>query len=351
LAWVTRLFHGQMTSLLPSIMPMMGLSKCGRCTIYRQQTSPETAVSSDEAPQEWFAFGRLMRKKYWERMWVVQELALAKDCLAVCDSASTTLWRLACVVWVTAHLLLEFNGDSDRIAGKRLILTRLSIMSTAFTIRFARNGPQSQGLGCLLRTCSFLVTSEPHYMVYALLGLVPAADTQNILPNYDTPVEDVFLASTEYVLAKSEPQSLELLQCAGIELERAILKLPSWVPDFSAFQPTNPPSLIELFHGGKVKRYDPSSLDAQLSFDSSTRSLSSKGRILAKVTEVLPQEPQAYYDAENGIMPNDIYHSQFSWLGTSFRHQEGGFAGPAEFKTRLSSLSEIYSQIYAECSF
>jgi hypothetical protein len=278
--------------------------------ILRKQASPK-----EVSPPEWFAFGRLMRRKYWERMWVVQELALANFCLVVCGSASMALWRLTCVVSATAHLLPDLTRDSDHVSGERMILTQPSIMSTALRIRAARNRSQPQGLGSLLRSCRFLLASEPHDMVYALLGLVPATDSQKIVPNYENPVEDVFVASTEYVLTKSEPRSLELLQCAGIGLERRLMKLPSWVPDFSGFQPTHPPNLIEFFYDRKENRYQPTSIDAHLTFDSSRRSLSLKGRIVAEVTEVLPQEPQGWYDAENGIMPKEIHHSQFAWLG------------------------------------
>jgi hypothetical protein len=53
------------------------------------------AVKSIERPfdqQEWAAFIALTQKSYWERLWILQEVTLARRCILLCGSYELDFW-------------------------------------------------------------------------------------------------------------------------------------------------------------------------------------------------------------------------------------------------------------------
>jgi len=68
-------------------------------------------------------------------------------------------------------------------------------------------------------------------MIYALLGLATDADDSIFDPDYRAPVTDIYVRSTTAILKQGH--SLNLLHETGAVYPKALLGLPTWVPDWS----------------------------------------------------------------------------------------------------------------------
>jgi hypothetical protein len=148
-------------------------------------------------------FGLLEGLNYWRRLWIVQELILAKDILIGLGGQFFSwkyLERLALRFSVIMSMLtLELrppdNIDAEDIAPEwvRLVRERKKHISSL----------REEGrLGSLILQFGRNACTEPRDMVIGLLGLV--ADDAAHLADYSMSIEDFFRAVCKYVFATSE---------------------------------------------------------------------------------------------------------------------------------------------------
>lgn len=77
----------------------------------------------------------------------------------------------------------------------------------------------------MCRSCS---ATDPRDKIHTLVGLVPNAETLP-KPDYDLDVKQVYHIYALFLL--SQEVGIDILHSAG--RSRAVLELPSWVPDWS----------------------------------------------------------------------------------------------------------------------
>ncbi|WYZ35468.1 hypothetical protein EsH8_X_000115 [Colletotrichum jinshuiense] len=167
----------------------------------------------------WAGIAQLLNRDYFRRLWVIQEIQLAKEVILCCGNSSVS-WDRFCNA-------VNFLYTSQHLSQSLIPRMRLRLVKRLAQMGF--NYPVSwsllnliDGRGCL----------DPRDLIYGLLGLLPASFSSSIKPRYDLPIGHTY---REVMLAHiKNAQRLELFEaCSLARREHEPGTLPSWVPDFS----------------------------------------------------------------------------------------------------------------------
>ena len=170
----------------------------------------------------WNALKTVFERPYFRRVWIVQEVALARDALICCGRWSTTWSDMV----VAAQLLVTGGVQGEEAFGVVQIIERLRQENLARS---------KERLVELLPVSRELKSTDPRDKIYGILGLTSDATETAFQPDYTLSVADVYKRVTKSII-KSRGL-LDIL--ANVAFPRAIESLPSWVPDFSTPAPCN----------------------------------------------------------------------------------------------------------------
>ena len=164
---------------------------------------------------QWNAVGRLFDRMWFKRLWVYQELQVAKRCRFIAGRYVLSLnqFRKAVEklmgVWVgQVALNLDFleKGQLERIGG--FIMERLP-----------------GELGVLFHSTRYALCLDPRDRVYALLSLLISPYQREIRPDYNLQAEEVYKDLMVCHIRNSEMITLFLLVSGRKTFQ------PSWIPD------------------------------------------------------------------------------------------------------------------------
>lgn len=194
---------------------------------------------------EFYAFMKLIRRAWWTRSWIVQEICLAREVILACGDATTSWDALSIAVLVTHE-----GGSGDMMA------TTLSNGYALSLIRSkAKRGHSGESLDLLeiLEEYRSLDATDPRDKVYAFLGLVPPTSTTHlqIKPDYQIDKIECFLQAALTCLRQRD--NLDLLSIERYPSSGLASSLPSWVPDWSFSDPKSvalPSQILETETSG-----------------------------------------------------------------------------------------------------
>jgi hypothetical protein len=230
----------------------------------------------------WKALFSMMDLVYWERVWTLQEMALACNTTFFTDSVKFELADLLLLLYWTKALRKQPLIDGGYIEGTRKVLNNilaehvlgdnLSAVEQIHRIRSQLSkGGNNLGLVCELTTR--LQSTDPRDKIFGLLGLFESS----ITPDYRKPVSQVYTEFCQTWIAMN--QSTDFLHHAGLNLNiaRETKPMPTWKPDWHAMFQTSrdwyekmerqPVSLFKtestnpIFRAGKNIPFDSLSLD------------------------------------------------------------------------------------------
>jgi hypothetical protein len=175
------------------------------------------------------ALKELFARGYWGRIWVVQEITVAKDVLVICGTHTVSL-----------KILIEAQKVMSSEQGQRALA--LQPLEDNIWSQIIWNGPSSihaSRAGFLERRLSLYEAVQYHYLkgasdprdkLFALMGLSNDAYRHALEIDYSTPVEKVY-----YEFAKCEiVNSGRLDIITKVQYNpRGRWNLPSWVPDWT----------------------------------------------------------------------------------------------------------------------
>lgn len=173
------------------------------------------------------AEGILMRP-WWQRVWVIQEVAVARDLAMICGSRSIS-WPF---LYRYSLFLNHFHSTVAvevicRVSDPKVAHTSMgTVMEMA---RVARKKQKPMPIDQLLEYCRPFTSTLPADKVYGVLGLVAGANATSIVPDYAKPASTVYAQVTKSIIESSH--KLDFI-CIGGGYKN-IKKLPSWVPDFT----------------------------------------------------------------------------------------------------------------------
>ncbi|KAL8958265.1 MAG: hypothetical protein Q9193_004644 [Seirophora villosa] len=194
---------------------------------------------------------------WFRRLWVVQEIALARDIQVHCGTQEISWKRLvtATIIRYRAARRLISQGWLPRGS-----FTAIAIMEARSRFKAARSASLLNHMMLLSEQDCLLDVDR----VYAVLNLRGPRDPQ-ICPNYDKSVQEVYTSTTEALVATN----INVLALAGIScrlgkltdnqeqfldtddvntLERLCAELPSWVADWRVPLSKHPPILYQYGH-------------------------------------------------------------------------------------------------------
>ena len=204
--------------------------------------SPEQALDylQERYPSTWIALSELLRHPWFTRIWIVQEVAVARDILLIYGNGMLS-WDV--VHWIMRLYMSRPRSTLKSIPGcptfsptpdlsSRGIIpnvVKTSVINDARSLIYIK---RNWNLSEVMMSFVNYKATDPRDKVFALLGLVTDdLDIKEWIDYYETP-EKVYTKTARYILSRNE-DGLALLALAGIGLAQRSKKLPTWVPDWS----------------------------------------------------------------------------------------------------------------------
>ncbi len=182
------------------------------------------------------AISDLMTREYWNRIWIVQEVALASKARVLCGTKSVPLNifdSALSVVNISPH---GFTGGLSGVfytciplqIRRRLIYNKIKPALPDILIHYT--APPSR---------PFYSASNPRDIIFGILGLISEEDRLGLVVDYHKTVARVFTEVTKALLGyapKIGPSNFSLEWCCprSKPLSYEKVHLPSWVCDWSA---------------------------------------------------------------------------------------------------------------------
>ncbi|KAH8892579.1 HET-domain-containing protein [Thozetella sp. PMI_491] len=194
------------------------------------------------------AFRRLCQKKYWTRLWVIQEYAVARELELVYGDASLNGDDMVAVL----DLYASINGSSEsseleampnwETLRKDIIRAfeppEASFMAGVISRREIYQHSSSTGGESLYRVLTtglvlendynYPLTTDPRDRIFAFLHLANDSYDFSSFPDYTRTCEDVYTDVAAIMLRQG---SIDIL--AYCEFPKVLTQLPTWVPDWS----------------------------------------------------------------------------------------------------------------------
>lgn len=198
-------------------------------------------------PQVVRALGQLFKRPWWTRVWVVQELSLAKQQAAIVRCGKAAAPWLSFLV--AAYAIESCWFIVDAIVSGVFPDDKVDAFNNGIRMAQCRKVDPTHPPFALLellhqhRDCE---STDPKDKVYGLLGLSGDAEDIGITPNYDQTPEEIFTDLFEkHVLAT---KSLDMI-CA-VRFPNRLAGLPSWVPNWSVDQTVPGICINDRYIGG-----------------------------------------------------------------------------------------------------
>ena len=168
-----------------------------------------------------FQMGSLLQRPWFQRVWVIQEVVVARSA-QLFNGAKSVAWS---VFAEAAEKIISYELQSLFVASD----LAMSAFRNIVFIRSNTSEPRRPFLELLCHARDFNST-DPRDKLYALLGICSREVASLEAPNYTIPVAEVFL---QY--AKQQLVAGSLLHLAATEYMDDISRvtLPTWVPDWS----------------------------------------------------------------------------------------------------------------------
>jgi hypothetical protein len=198
--------------------------------IYESLTEDPFDTEAQQPPEvdesEWAALENLFAKRaWWRRLWVVQEIALARQVRLICGSR-TLDWSFIEALRAGVQKKLWAPEPTQRFG---------AIFSAAWELDAARatnkttDGLTLPRLGSLMQTFSRRKCVDARDLCYGLLAMAPL-ERASITPDYDLALESVFINATRLMIQDSEVLDVVCMARKGSWGQET--NLPSWVPDW-----------------------------------------------------------------------------------------------------------------------
>ncbi|KAL8978226.1 MAG: hypothetical protein Q9205_006144 [Flavoplaca limonia] len=190
-------------------------------------------VQTNITPYMWLGLVAFLNRPWFSRVWVVQEVSLARDAVVVQTKDTSLVNVVKCYQFPNGYHLARSDLDELR--------TNVSIGMAAVYLESTRAGIASVGHKAwfyyLLQAHRHCLASDPRDKIYALLGIAwkerPPFSTHPgaIVPDYENSVREGYTnVAKTMLLSRKDLHYLSHVQDASFT---AIDELPSWVPDYS----------------------------------------------------------------------------------------------------------------------
>ncbi|KAF2139895.1 uncharacterized protein K452DRAFT_253498 [Aplosporella prunicola CBS 121167] len=228
--------------------------------------------------QDWKAIDAIFWRAWYSRVWIIQEITLARRATVICGRE-----KLAWNDLINAASLLNKSG--------LIMLVDVDPAPALTTAGYAngyhaQNNNSSSGSNSGLPLLSLLVWTRASQAtqrvdkVYGLLGLSQDASALGIQPDYTISATELYIKIAVQHLSTG---SLDVLSAVTDEYWRTRSNLPTWVPDWS----TQTRAAPYAFYGQPVRAHAADTQAAELRFSGADdRVLHASGYVVDSVARV-----------------------------------------------------------------
>lgn len=167
------------------------------CDLIRKVSSMSSTqvLPNDVTKQQWDGLLAMLRRPYWSRVWVIQEIALARMIHIHCGGKQTTWKNLN-------HAVITYMLESTSSKG---------LVSFIKLARFHENTSARKPIPFLraLQDSTTAESTDPRDKVFSLFGLVHDSSLFVPLPNYTQSLRDIGRAIT--ISAITSTSSLDIV--------------------------------------------------------------------------------------------------------------------------------------------
>jgi hypothetical protein len=188
--------------------------------------SREECRAHDE--ESWFALDCLFFRRYWTRLWIVQELLLAKRVILRCGNIEATFDDLYAAVWIANRRNFQpsFADPQPRETHLRNIFSLYCLIPGR-----AAGGTEPFQPTDILTALSYTkyhFATDLRDKVYGILAL--ATDSAELVgsPSYNESTEDLYIRLTRNLISTRE--RLDFISFKATQRSNH-LKLPTWTLD------------------------------------------------------------------------------------------------------------------------
>lgn len=207
-----------------------------------------------EHDPRWTSIQALLNQEWFERVWVIQEVALAEKLVVRHGAGEEIPWETLAEFGEFLFMPEVEPRLQDPTKGiDKTLYRRIYNLKTLKMLRESRDELQSPAdgfdLGTILSIARNFKASKPHDKIYGLLALTPLKTRTKIKADYELPLRDLILSITRYAFQldeSAESAHLPGLCFAGIVNRNQCsphirnLELPSWSPDWMSDPQENP---------------------------------------------------------------------------------------------------------------
>lgn len=193
------------------------------------QEDVKRIIYSSSWDRHFHALVDLFERDYWDRLWVVQEVNNAERGVVYCGD-NRTPWD----EFINVSKILSPCEDDLQRRFKRVTRRNRSFYKTWLI----GHGPMNLipvGDASLVRYLNYFrsrLASDARDKLYGLLGILPAPVQQRFKPDYEFSPSELYIDIVQYVLETTGCMDI-ICSTPGLSGQPKLLKLPSWVPDWS----------------------------------------------------------------------------------------------------------------------
>lgn len=191
---------------------------------YHVEKTKEYAAIGELSHTQYKAILQLLKRPWWSRSWIVQELCLARKTTLICGSHRVEWDTFS----VSALLILGSDGSAGSVPTLPSAGYAASLLRIVGILNHAKN---NLDLLDLLWEFRSLGASDKRDKVFAFLGLLPSSDLahQHIRPQYD--VDFVQCYTNTALVCLQLRRNLDCLTTERFPSFDSAVSLPSWVPE------------------------------------------------------------------------------------------------------------------------
>ncbi|KIJ65953.1 hypothetical protein HYDPIDRAFT_110066, partial [Hydnomerulius pinastri MD-312] len=255
------------------------------------------------------AFIDLLERPWFQRVWIVQELAVSRNARLHCGESSVDWDTLVRAVRYSMAVRLRPIEDAGRLKVLKLAETHESRQRPADA-----DGPGSQGevLQRLLFRHHDWSSTDPVDMIYALRGLSLNAgpDDLNVEVDYGIQTETSYIRLAYNILRRDGNLDI-LAACQQVPNSTSSLLLPSWVPDWSTtgkHTPLNHQGYTHFAAAGNFTHCTPQFFDDDATAqEPDKKGLLLDGFLLDKVSALSPPPALGVLPEHTASLISDFY--------------------------------------------
>lgn len=187
----------------------------------------------------------LMRRDYWTRIWVIQEISLGKDATVLCGAKAVPLdWLDATLLAVYYCMRSGFTSlhPDIRTFGRGLVGPLPESVALTTRRHYRRRDQACRGIYLADIVHQLTVapgrphysTTDPRDILFGLLGVIPDENRDGVEVDYTLNMAQVFTILTKALIRDGDrhPRLFHLDSCVPRDVSEENSSLPSWVPDW-----------------------------------------------------------------------------------------------------------------------